>query len=156
MSYLVDIGDIAEDKLTGFKGRVVGFTDYLHNCRRFIVQPYGLKEGKPREAKSFDHPDLKLLERSKTPHTSIPPREFGLGDAVRDNLTGYTGVIVSRTEWFNQCDRYVVQSHELHDGEIVDPQSLDGDSIILIEKEIAEAKPEEAKTGGPQPEPSRR
>lgn len=48
-----------------------------------------------------------------------------VGDVVRDKITGFTGVVTSRTEWLNGCVRFGVQSKELHEGKVVDAQHFD-------------------------------
>lgn len=36
-----------------------------------------------------------------------------LGQVVRDRITGYSGVVIGRTDWLYGCVRYGVQSTEL-------------------------------------------
>lgn len=42
--------------------------------------------------------------------------KFGLGDTVKDTITGFTGIIVTRSQWLNNCNTYGVQSQALKDG----------------------------------------
>jgi len=63
---MINLGDLVEDTVTGFKGIAVGRTVWLHGCNRISVQPTGLnKEGKVYEAQGFDEPQLKVLKKIK-------------------------------------------------------------------------------------------
>jgi len=150
----INIGDTARDSITGFEGVVIGFTDYLHNCRRPILQPKTLKDGKPIDNRSFDLPSVELVARGDGSYQPPPPRPFGLGDVVRDKVTGFEGVLVSRTEWSNGCDRYSVQSTQMHEGKPIDAEGFDGIALELVKS--ASPKPAAVKAGGPRPEPKRR
>jgi hypothetical protein len=60
--------------------------------------------------------------------------EFGLGDLVKDRVTGFTGVIMARTQWFNGCVRYLLQATALKpDGGTVDEHNFDEEQIELVE-----------------------
>lgn len=61
----VQLGDVAKDTITGFKGVVVGITKWLHGCERISIQPRGLKDGKPVEAQSFDEPQVVVVQAKK-------------------------------------------------------------------------------------------
>jgi hypothetical protein len=41
------------------------------------------------------------------PQTIVFP--IALGDEVRDTVTGFTGIVIALTEWFNACQRASVQ-----------------------------------------------
>lgn len=77
-----------------------------------------------------------------------------LGDIARDRITGFEGVVIARTEWWNQCDRYTIQPRTLHDGKPVDSQTFDEPDIELVEAQPFGKKPK-PKNGGPRPEPVR-
>lgn len=75
-----------------------------------------------------------------------------LGSDVRCKITGYTGMVIGRTEWLYGCRRYTVQAKELKDGKPVEPIGGDEDQFEIV----TQAPPHEIKsTGGPQREPSR-
>lgn len=62
----VELGDVVKDRVTGFKGVVVGITRWLYGCDRAIVQPEGInKEGKTYENQSFDAPQLEVVTKKK-------------------------------------------------------------------------------------------
>lgn len=61
MSVQIKLGDVAKDKITGFKGVVICDSKWLHGCRRLTLQPQELKDGKPLESQTFDEPQLQLV-----------------------------------------------------------------------------------------------
>jgi len=79
--------------------------------------------------------------------------KFDLGCVAKDLVTGYTGVIIAKTEWLSGCRRYVLQSQKLHDGKPVESLSVDEEQIELdeIAPRVVIGKP----TGGPCPAPTR-
>lgn len=66
----IELGDVAKDTLTGFKGIVVGVTKWLHGCRRIVIQPQELKDGKPIDPISFDEPQVECLKPKKAKTTA--------------------------------------------------------------------------------------
>jgi len=80
--------------------------------------------------------------------------KFGLGDQVKDTVTGYKGTIIGRTEWLNGCKRYCIQAAKLTDsGKPVESEHVDEGQIDLIK--AARNRPQAAVTGGPRPNPRR-
>jgi hypothetical protein len=61
---VIDLGDRVKDSITGFQGIVVIVSEYLQGCRRIVVQPEALHEGKPVEPQYFDEPQLVLVKKS--------------------------------------------------------------------------------------------
>lgn len=49
-----------EDKITGFKGKVVGHSDYLTGCDQYLVQPDAWG-GEWKEGRWFDEGRLKVV-----------------------------------------------------------------------------------------------
>lgn len=58
-----------------------------------------------------------------------------LGDRVRDKISGYTGIIVARTEWLYGCNRYNVQSEAMHDGLPVEARGFDEPQLEVVAPE---------------------
>lgn len=58
----IDLGDLAEDTVTGFRGIVTSKTQWLNGCWRLGLQPQKLgSDGKPVELQVFDIEQLKLV-----------------------------------------------------------------------------------------------
>lgn len=59
----IQLGDRVRDRISGFEGIVIGISDWLYGCRRPVVQPSTLtRDGEPVESKSFDEPQLEVIE----------------------------------------------------------------------------------------------
>lgn len=74
-----------------------------------------------------------------------------LGTKVKDKVTGYTGIVIGRTEWLYGCRRYTVQSQEMKDGKPVESMAFDEDALELLttnNEHVRGHKP--ATTGGPE------
>lgn len=62
--FKIELGSEVQDKVTGFKGVVIGRTEWHYGCRRYTVQPKGLtKEGKTFDTACFDEDALKVTKR---------------------------------------------------------------------------------------------
>jgi len=75
-----------------------------------------------------------------------PKFKFKLGSVVKDRVTGFSGIIVYRTQWLNNCNTYGVKPQELKDGVPMKTQHFDEPDLSLMEKEKFKAKRD---TGGP-------
>ena len=58
-----ELGDEAEDLITGFKGIIVYRSQWIHNCNVYGLQPQEMKDGKPMEKQQFDEPQLRILNK---------------------------------------------------------------------------------------------
>jgi hypothetical protein len=65
---------------------------------------------------------------------------YGLGDKLRDRVTGQTGIAVSRAEHLFGCARYWIEPQELKDGKPVEGRWIDEDSVELAEAAVIKAK----------------
>ncbi len=87
-----------------------------------------------------------------------------LGDEVRDRVTGFTGIVVALTEWFNRCQRASVQPPMKADGSIPQSDAFDVEQLEVITAAKVQPKPvaydttpaAPARTGGPMPAVSER
>ena len=87
----------------------------------------------------------------------ISNTEVKNGDLVRELVTGYEGVVVSRTEFLNGCIRVSIQARDLKDGKPVEPLHADVEQLSIIgnvEEEVFAPRP--IGTGGDRTYPSRR
>jgi hypothetical protein len=74
-----------------------------------------------------------------------------LGSKVRDSITGFTGIAVSRTEHLFGCVRVSIEPQECKDGKPVDICWFDEQRVELVEetKPVVSAA-SSATSGGPQ------
>jgi hypothetical protein len=86
--------------------------------------------------------------------------KFDLGQTLKDTITGYEGVVYSRSQWWNGCNTYGIKSRELKDGKPMDSVHFDEPQLkLVLEKHLMnpEATPSK-KPGGPikpMPQPNR-
>lgn len=74
-----------------------------------------------------------------------------LGTKVKDVITGFQGIAISRTEFLHGCTRITVQPQELHEGKPVEAQWFDEPQVQeLGGKPPVTSVSVSAKPGGPQ------
>lgn len=86
------------------------------------------------------------------------PIRFALGDKARDKVTGFTGIVIARTEWLHGCARITIQPQKLDPvkGTPVEAHAFDELQCERVaEAVVAPATTEERKKGGPRPDVSR-
>lgn len=71
-----------------------------------------------------------------------------LGDEVKDEVTGFQGIAVARTNWMHGCDRIVIQPPVKEDGKHPDHCSFDEPSVVCVKKEKVKPDTRKKKTGG--------
>jgi len=59
---MIELGDKAKDKITGFKGTVIGITSWMNGCTRIGIQCETLKDGKPLEPEWFDVEQIEIIK----------------------------------------------------------------------------------------------
>jgi hypothetical protein len=80
--------------------------------------------------------------------------KFKLGHVVRDQITGFEGVIVCRSQWLTNCNTYGVKPQKLKDdGTPMSTEHFDEPNLIEVEPEPRFE--EERDTGGPTSMPPR-
>lgn len=79
--------------------------------------------------------------------------ELKLGIKMKDNITGFEGVAIAKTDWLYGCSRYTLQPIKLKDdGSLNDTQTFDELQLTAVEEVV---KHEQPTTGGPRPSPKR-
>jgi hypothetical protein len=87
-----------------------------------------------------------------------PNEPIALGDLVKDQITGFEGVAVGRTEWIFGCTRYGVEAERLEGGKPLDTQWFDEQRLAIIERRNRPAPiqfRQTAESGGLKPDPVR-
>lgn len=72
--------------------------------------------------------------------------KFELGCKVRSLVSGFTGMVTSRSEHLNGCDRYWVQPPVDKEGKLPDGCWLDEGELDVIEPPVL--KPQNQERGG--------
>ena len=77
---MINLGDRAKDKVTGFSGIVIAKTTWLHGCERITIQPEKLdKEGKVKETQTFDYNQVEVVKSSVVKATPVVERQKAPG-----------------------------------------------------------------------------
>jgi len=80
-----------------------------------------------------------------------------LGSKVRDNITGFEGIAIARTEWLHGCARVTIQPQGLHDGKPIESHTFDEQQVELVEAHAPVVSgASSATSGGPQRDPVQR
>ena len=67
---------------------------------------------------------------------------IAVGDRVKDMVTGFTGIVVCRSEWLNGCIRLQVQAEKLDkDGAIKDPVAFDEEQLTIVKPSAVVTNP---------------
>ncbi len=73
--------------------------------------------------------------------------KFNLGDILKDEITGFTGVAISRCQWINNCNVYGLKSQKLKDSVPIESQHFDEPQLELVETKAVSSS---RTTGGPE------
>ena len=77
-----------------------------------------------------------------------PKFKLELGAEVECKITGFKGIIISRTQWLHNCSTYQVKPQKLDkDGETLQSEAFDEPQLKLIKPSVIKAT---HKTGGPE------
>lgn len=76
----------------------------------------------------------------------MPDFKFNVGDEAKDKITGFKGIVISRSQWLNSCNTYGLQSKTLHDGAPIRKEYFDEPQLEMVAEKVHEQK---ADTGGP-------
>jgi hypothetical protein len=72
--------------------------------------------------------------------------KFDLGDKLKDKITGFSGVVIYRSQWLSNCNTYGLKPTILKDSKPMDTEQFDEPLLTLMEKKVHE---ENRDTGGP-------
>lgn len=75
-----------------------------------------------------------------------PDFKYECGSVLKDEITGFKGVVIARTQWLANCNVYKLQPQGLKKGEPQDSYSFDEPHLVLVKDTIFEPKRD---TGGP-------
>lgn len=83
--------------------------------------------------------------------------EIELGDKVKCKITGFTGIVIARSDWLYGCVRFVVQPQSPGKGESIrfSTESFDEPQLELLKKGVVEntvPKAPAQRKHGPRPE----
>jgi len=83
----IKMGDRIKDSISGFKGIATSKTEWLNGCKRWLISPEELHDGKPIEAQWFDAEQVALVKslgpRNAKPSGGNKPAPKRAADPVR-------------------------------------------------------------------------
>jgi hypothetical protein len=153
MDKTIRLGDTVKDEISGVKGVVIGYYEYVYGCVRCCVQPPGMKDEQPIKSSTFDLDQLKKLKDGNIRNTK--PTRFDLGEKVKDSITGFEGVTTGRFTYLHGPTCYGVQPQKLDkDGnKPAESDTFDEGRLERLNKQVVD--PPRRATGGPRDEPRR-
>jgi hypothetical protein len=78
-----------------------------------------------------------------------------LGDRLRDVVTGFTGIAISRIHYLNGCEQYQLAPEQLEDGKVVEPEWFDIQRLEVAAPAAFTPANRLAAVGGPTPDEKR-
>lgn len=78
---------------------------------------------------------------------------IGMGDRVRDVVTGFTGVVIGRTSYINGCEQALVQPRVDDAGKCPDGMWIDVDRLGVVDKAAVTIARRSAPGGPPRSAP---
>lgn len=75
---------------------------------------------------------------------------MNLGDEVKDRVTGFRGIAVSRHTFLQGCARITIQPPVGKDGRMVDAQSFDEPQLMVIKAGVVKRAADPKNPGGPE------
>lgn len=59
--------------------------------------------------------------------------KFDQGEVLKDKVTGFTGVVMGRSDYFTDCHHYGLCSQELKDGKPIEWEWFDDTRLVRVE-----------------------
>jgi len=136
---------------------------YITGCDRYCVRPIKLtKEGKFQEGEAFDENTLRLVsDKYSKSFTKInkPIFTFDTGDEVKNEPSGFKGIITGFHNYQDGSTRYSVRSSKKIKDEIGPSQEFSDMELTLVKKDKLKLNPvvveenkstQNVRTGGPE------
>lgn len=74
-------------------------------------------------------------------------KQFNLGETLKDSVTGFTGIAISKVVFLNGCIQYCVKPTKLgKDGKAIDGEYIDSQQLVFVDNGINK-QVDENKTG---------
>lgn len=113
---LAHFGRQAEDRVTGFRGRLVGVAEYATGCNQVQLQPSAADDGSYVDPEWFDDQRIVYVDDTKR---GVDTDEDVLGYKASDLFTGFEGYVMGRIEY---------EEGEVH--LLITPRSQNGSKFI--------------------------
>lgn len=151
----VELGDMAEDTISGLRGIVVGKHDFAFGGPQFTIQPPA-KDGKVPDVYMADAERFKVVKKLVAKgQANGDGGGLENGDLVKHRITGLEGVVTSVSRWLYGCDTVGFAPKQEKDGKPADRVMANSKELELLQKHHLpiDASPSPSKpkkpTGGP-------
>lgn len=107
----ISLGDYVRDGISGFEGYVTIIGEHLTGCTRIQLSGGKFEDNGRTGEKDFYYPDqLTVLDgQFGVSHDPITSTDFHLGQSVRDEISGFEGVVVVINYDLFNCPQCLVQ-----------------------------------------------
>lgn len=151
---MIQLGQRAKDKITGFSGVLTDRHSYLTGCDQYSITPPVNDEGEFCGLVSFDEGRIEIL--GPGPMQEAPPgtKPLTLGQQARDKVSGFAGILSARHSYLTGGDQYSLTPQVSEEGGFREIYRFDQERIEVTGRGIlpAEVRPAaDTRTGGPQP-----
>ena len=153
-----ELNTYVKDNVSGFPGIILGRTEHSTGCIQYGVSPEDLdKDGKLKEWEWFDEIRLEFVKAPKVEklesNSPKPRGKFELNTYVEDKVSGFPGIILSRTEYSTGHIRYGVSPTVLDkDGKLKEWEWFDETRLESVKAtKVENLESHESKPGGPAP-----
>ncbi|UOY07749.1 hypothetical protein L0P88_04160 [Muricauda sp. SCSIO 64092] len=76
--------------------------------------------------------------------------KINLGVRAKDKITGFTGIVISKSQWLTGCDRVALKPPVDKDGKEQEASWFDIGAVEYLDEGINAIEVQADKTGGPQ------
>ncbi len=152
----VKLGSKVKDSITGFEGIAIARSEWMYGCTRIVVESQTLKDGKPIDGQWFDEQRIETIQEGVLAVDEEKDCAIQLGQMVKDQLTGFTGMATAKTVWSSGNVTISVEPKELKDGKPISSEAFDVHRLEIVtpEPEIpVSSNADPSKPGGPQNDP---
>jgi hypothetical protein len=149
----VKLGDLASEKVSGFKGIVTSLSYEMDGTVFVGLTPKGLEsDGKLPDAAEFDIERITVEESGEvtTHDVADTVKAISLGAVYTDRVTGLKGTAIRVVAFLGGCVRVGLQGKVCKDGKIPDTLFVASERIELEDiKPAVVAESKKKDTGGP-------
>lgn len=138
------LGTKAQDEISGMEGIITAVAEHLTGCTRVELSPDNTDDTTRRgESEFFYDAQLEVVKNRISNEVDDPVTDvdFEVGEKVRDEVTGFKGIIVTITYELYNCPRIGIQPIETYTScnqEKAEVEWFDAPRIEYVDDGVAE------------------
>ena len=147
----IRLGDRVRDKVNGFVGIAIDYTDYISGCRAWGVEPEELKDGNIQVSSLIIEPRLCIVKSQVHNAPADVEVKIKFGDHAKDIHTGFEGYVSAITKFLFHEPKITMRGLDLKKGEPRDAHWFDVSHVKLVKEEAVKRTVKDAMpaSGGP-------